>query len=199
MVDQPFAMARLLARGAEQHRNAGRQDGPAAGGGSGARHRCGRPRKSGSGRCAIGSTGAREPPDVLAGQRSPQIAHGPARLQQHRRLFVHVVHQKRALAESRQGLVEVARIEALGRRRGQQTVPDAIAILLGLQPADEPRASVGQRLVVEIHGVLRRKHDAKTEGPRLLQQGEQQDLRRRRGHRRQEAEDFIHIENGAQR
>src|SRR3982751_2929181 len=55
---------------------------------------------------------------------------------------------------------------------------DALAVRVGLEPADEPRARVREGLVIEVHRVLRREDDAHAEGARLLEQGEQRALRR---------------------
>ena len=91
-------------------------------------------------------------------------------------------------------------VEALpGRVRGPfQPLEHAVLVALGLQPAQEPGAGVGQPLVVEVDRVLRRQHDPQAEGPRLLEQGQHRHLRRRVGRGGEVAEDLVHVEHGPQ-
>lgn len=67
-------------------------------------------------------------------------------------------------------------------------------VALGLQPSDEPGADVGEPLVVEIHRVLSRQHDADTVRAGLFEQRQQGLLGRRFRHRRHVAEDLVHVE-----
>ncbi len=78
-----------------------------------------------------------------------------------------------------------------------QPLEEAVLVPLGLQAPDEPGAGVGQALVIQVHGVLRREHDPEAEGPGLLEQGEQGPLGRRFAHGREVAEDLVHIKEGA--
>ena len=64
---------------------------------------------------------------------------------------------------------------------------------------DHPGAHVGEALVVEVDGVLRREHDAHALRARLLEQRQQRPLRRRvRRVRREVAEDLVHVDERAQ-
>ncbi len=94
--------------------------------------------------------------------------------------------------------VDRAPVEArTGVRRGEAVEHPGL-VALGREPAEEPGAGVRERLVVEIHGVLRRRHHAQAEGAGLLEQREERLLRRWVGSRRQIAEGLVEIEDGAQ-
>ena len=79
-----------------------------------------------------------------------------------------------------------------------EPVEHAGLVPFGLEPSEKPGAGIRQALVVEIHGVLRGEHHPEAERPPLLEQREQRRLRRRVGDRRKVAEDFVHVEDGAQ-
>ena len=113
---------------------------------------------------------------------------------------MHVVHQEHAAAQAGEHLLHPVAVERLPRLGGCPLEPldDARLVPLGLQPAEEPRAGVRQRLVVEVHRVLRGDDDAEAEGAPLLQQRQQRRLRRRVRHGRQVAEDLVHVEERAQ-
>ena len=55
--------------------------------------------------------------------------------------------------------------------------PGSRLVALGLEPPDHPGAGVGHRLVVEVHRVLGGGDEPDTEGPGLLEQGEDRFLR----------------------
>ena len=100
-------------------------------------------------------------------------------------VLVHVVHQELRACRA----PTAWRPSARGRTPPPAGAPSRPSrsralVALGLQPADEPRAGVGERLVVEVDGVLRREHDAEAGGTRLLEQRQQRPLRRRVGDRR---------------
>ncbi len=80
-----------------------------------------------------------------------------------------------------------------------QAIEQPGLVALGLQLADEPGAGVGQRLVIQIDGVLRRQQNADAERSRLLEQRQERLLARRiAGMRRQVAEHFVEVQQGAQ-
>ena len=112
--------------------------------------------------------------DLRPGERPGQVGHGPARLEGHRRVLVHVVHEEHPLAQAGQGLLHLLAVEAaLGARRHSfQSLEQAVLVPLGLQAADEPGAGVGQALVVEVHRVLGGEQDAHPERAGLLEQGQ---------------------------
>ena len=113
---------------------------------------------------------------------------------------MHVVHDEDPARESGERLLHRLPVERTARRRGRSLEPveDARLVALGLQSAEEPRAGVRESLVVEVDRILRRQHDADAERARLLEQRQQRRLRRRIGHRREVAEDFVHVDDGPQ-
>jgi len=113
-----------------------------------------------------------QPADAVAGQRARQVRERPARLEQHGRVLVHVVHQEDALAQAGEDALRARAVEALAGRRSFETVEQPGLVALGLQAADEPAAGVREPLVVEVHRVLSGEHDAEPVGARLLQQRE---------------------------
>ena len=134
---------------------------------------------------------------MVAREWAREIGHDPTRVEDDGFLFMHVMQQKASLAESGDGalhslLIEVATACAL------KPFHDARFVAFGLQPADKPGAGIRKTLVVEVDRVLRREHQAKAVGARLLQQSKEQPLRRWVRHRRHVAEQFIHVQNRAQ-
>ncbi len=87
---------------------------------------------------------------------------------------------------------------AVRRERAFEAIQQPRLVALGLKPSQEPRAGVRQPLVVEIHRILRREHDAQSVRARLLHQQQQRRFRRRIRHRRHVARDFVHVEQRAQ-
>ena len=79
-----------------------------------------------------------------------------------------------------------------------EPVQQPLAVTLRLQPPDQPRARVGEALVVEVDRVLRGEHDAEAGRARLLHQRQQRALGRRLGDRRREAVDLVEVQDGAQ-
>ena len=67
-----------------------------------------------------------------------------------------------------------------------------------MQTADKPGAGVGQRLVVEIHRVLRRQDETQAVSTCLLEQSEEQFLAGRIRGGRQIAKHLVHVEDCAQ-
>jgi hypothetical protein len=92
----------------------------------------------------------------------------------------------------------IAARSARPARGALQPLEHALLVALGLQPPEQPGAGVPEALVVQVHRVLRREHHAEPVGARLLEQRQQRLLRRRVGHRREEAEDLVHVEQRAQ-
>ena len=113
---------------------------------------------------------------------------------------MHIAHQEDTLREAAHQFVE-RRAAAGGatRERTLEAVEHALLVAVGLQAADEPGARVAEALVVEIDWILRREHAADAEGARLLQECEHRHLRGRRRRRRKIAENFVHVEDGAER
>ena len=157
-------------------------------------------RRCGSRPSGRGSVGSHQRLDLRPRQRTRQVRHGPARLEDHRGVVVHVVHQEHALAQAGQRLLHRLAVERRGGARGHalQPLEHALLVALGLQPADEPGAGVGEALVVQVHRVLRGQHHAHAERPGLLEQRQQRRLRRRVRHRREVAEDLVHVDDGPQ-
>ena len=105
--------------------------------------------------------------------------------------------RKTRFVERRQHAVGLGAIERR-RCRPFEAVEHARLVALGLQPAEEPGAGVGEPLVVEVDRVLRRQHDAEAERAPLLEQRQQRRLRRRIRDRREVAEDLVHVDDRAQ-
>ncbi len=135
--------------------------------------------------------------DLFARDRSGQVVHRPARLEDDRLLGVHVVHQEDSLAQAGEQLVVLGAIDP--RRRALQPVEKALLILVGLQAPEEPRAGVGEPFVVEIDGVLSRQQQAHPERSRLLEHAQHRRFRGGHGDRRQETLDLVEVDDGAQR
>ena len=133
-------------------------------------------------------------------QRPAQIRHRPAALEDLGVILVDVVQEKLALAESADESAHRIAVErsADGGRRAFEAVEDARLVAIRLQASDHPRPGVRQRLVVEVHRVLRRQHHADTERARLLQQREHRRFRRRVRYGRQVAGDLVHVDDRAQ-
>jgi hypothetical protein len=154
---------------------------------------------SGRARAAGAAPGVHQRLDLRARERAAQIGERPAALEDHRVVLVHVVQQEDAARQPGERALQPGAIEALAAgRRALEAVEQARLVPLGLQPADEPGAGVGQALVVEVHRVLGGQHHPHAEGARLLEQGEQRRLRRRVGHRGEVAEDLVHVDERAQ-
>ena len=90
-----------------------------------------------------------------------------------------LLSRKTRLPSAQDQLLELAAVEPALARGALESVEHAQLVLLGLQPSDEPRAGVGEPLVVEVDRVLRRQHHAQAERARLLEQRQQRRLRRR--------------------
>ena len=134
---------------------------------------------------------------MFASQRTGQVRHHPPRVEHHGFVFVHVVQQELAFAESSQGLLHLLLVKIAGAY-ALETFHQPCLVALRLDPANQPGAGVGETAVVDIDRVLGRQHEAKPEGPRLLQQREQQLLGRRVLDRRHVAEDLVHVEDRSQ-
>ena len=108
--------------------------------------------------------------DLLARQRTGEVRHRPAGLEDGRLRLMHAVQQEHPLAEPGDELLHRGAIEVPSGRRALETFHDARLVPLGLQPADAPGAGVRERLVVEVHRVLRGKHHAESVRACLLEQ-----------------------------
>ena len=112
-----------------------------------------------------------------------------------------VVHEEHPVAQARKHPVHLRAVEpvVLRRRRSLQAVEHPRLVPLGLQPPQPPRPHVRERLVVEVHRVLRGQQHPDPECPRLFEQGEHRLLARRIGRRRQIPENLVHVEHRPQR
>ncbi len=110
------------------------------------------------------------------------------------------MEEKHAGIEPGQEALESGAVEAgtLSSGGAFEAFEDAGLVALGLEPADEPGADVGQALVIEIDRILRGQHHSQTEGAGLLEQIEQRTLGGRVGDRREEPENLVHVKQSAQ-
>ena len=90
-------------------------------------------------------------------------------------MIMHVVHQEHPLAEAGEHGVHRRPVKARSSIgcRAFESIQHAHLVPVGLQSANKPRAGVGQSLVVDVDGILRRQHHSETERARLLEQGQQ--------------------------
>ena len=112
---------------------------------------------------------------------------------------MHAVEEKDAFAQFVEHIKQCGTIGPATRAGVFQSFQHALFVAVGLQASDEPRAAVGQRFVIEIRRVLRGDEKSETEGACLFEQEKQRAFRRRVGDGRQVAENFVEIEEGAQR
>ena len=186
-----------LAERREQLRHPRRQHGPLPFGNSRDNRRlCPLRRLHGQARLA----GRHQRTDLVPRERPPQIRQRPPRLEQRRRVIMDVVHQEDAFPQPRDRRLHLRAVKRFPRRGrcSFQSIQHTEFVALGLQPADEPRSTVRQPLVVEVDGVLRRQHHTQSERPRLFEQREHRQLRGRIGRRREVAKHLIHVEHGPQ-
>ena len=135
---------------------------------------------------------------MITGQRAREVGQHPARAEYDGLVLVHVVQQEAALTEPGDRALHNLFVK-VARRGALEALHYAGLVALGLEAPDEPCPRVGQALVVEVDGILRCEHEAYAVSARLLQQGQEQFLRRRVRDRRHVAEDLVHVENRAQR
>ncbi len=181
-------------RGLRRRGRGGRRERGRSGRRCGGRRRCGcrdvgrgtgrdgsrRGRRSDGGRSrARGLDRRHQRGDLRARERAAEVRHRPARLEHDGRVLVHVVEQEDAAAERRDQLLERRAIEPALPGRALEPVEHPLLVLVGLQPADQPRAGVREALVVEVDRVLGRQQHAHAERARLLEQRQQRLLRRR--------------------
>ena len=101
------------------------------------------------------------------------------------------VQHELSLRQTRDRVVDRLHV---GRARGVvQTIDQPCFVAFGLQPSDHPRARVGDRLVVDVDGVLRGEHHPDAERARLLEDREDRLLGGRSRSRRNEAEHLVHV------
>ena len=161
-----------------------------------------RGRRRAAGRAASGpAAGAGRPVghqrgDLVAGQRAPQVAHRPAR----REHLGHVLAGPRSTNSrlARPLIVSLDRADVDRARRRAHALEQPGLVPLGLQPADHPRAGVGDGLVVEVDGVLGGQHHADAEGPGLLHQRHDRLLGRRVRGGRHVAGHLVHVDERPQ-
>ena len=91
-------------------------------------------------------------------------------------------------------------VESGAERAGRalQSVQYSRLVAVGLQTSEHPRAGIGQRLVIEIDGILRGHGQPQAECARLLQDCQQRRFRGRIRDRRQEADDLVEIDDRPQ-
>ena len=112
---------------------------------------------------------------------------------------MHAVEEEDAFAEGVEQFVQSGPVGASSGAGAFETFEDALFVAVGLEASDEPRAAVGQRFVIEVGGVLRGDEDAEAEGAGLFEEEEKRAFGRRVGDGREVAEDFVHVEQRAQR
>ena len=112
---------------------------------------------------------------------------------------MHAVEEEDALAQFVEHIKQRCTVGPATRAGVFQSFQHALFVAVCLQASDEPRAAVGQRFVIEIRRVLRGDENAETEGARLFEQEEKRTFGRRVGDGRQVAENFVEIEQCAQR
>ncbi len=140
--------------------------------------------------------------NLRAGERTVQIAHCPAGIEQRRRLpIVNVIQNECARADIGQQLIDLLQIDwRLGGSDCLQPTEHTRFIVVGLQLANEPCPGVGQPFIVEINRILRRQRQADSEGACLFQQAKQRLfgwwIARRRW---EKAKQFIKIDQRSQR
>ena len=137
--------------------------------------------------------------DFLSGQRPAQIGECPTALHEHRRVLVHIAHQKHALRQRRHHFIERTAIKSrCAANRAFKTIEHAHLVAFGLQAADQPRTAVRQAFVIEIHRILRGEHATESEGAALFEQSQHRRLRRWIRGRRKITENLIHVEERPQ-
>jgi hypothetical protein len=148
----------------------------------------------------VAAAASGQPAQRLALERPGEVRHRPARLEEERRLLVHVVHQEDARAEAGEEPVARRAVERIAGGGGGalEAVEHAQLVALGLESAEEPGADVRERLVVEVDRILGRDHDAEPVGARLLEEREERLLGRRIRDRREEAEELVEEDERAQ-
>ncbi len=107
---------------------------------------------------------------------------------------MHVVEKEHPLADAGENRIHAGLIEGTASRGAGKPVHQAALVVLCLQPSNEPGATVGKALVIEVNRILGGQDDAHSERARLLEQGHQRGLGRRIGNRREVAEDLVHVE-----
>ena len=134
--------------------------------------------------------------DLVERQRSGQVIHCPADLEDARCFGMHVLVEEYPLGEGGDDPVIFAACHAAGG--AFQSVQQALLVLVGLQAADHPGAGIGHGFVIHIHRVLGGEYQSHPKGARLLHHADHDRFGSRDGHRRQVAQDFIKINQRAQ-
>ena len=134
---------------------------------------------------------------MIARQRAGQVRERPARVENNGLVFMHVVQQEAALAETGNRSLHFLFVE-IACGGAFEALHDARLVALGLQAPDKPGARVRESLVVEVDGVLRGEYEAEAVGARLFEQRQEQLLRWRVRDRRHIAEDLVHVEDCTQ-
>ena len=106
------------------------------------------------------------------------------------------MQEEHPLLEPREQPIDPSPVEAGARGAGRPLEPieDARLVAGGLESPEEPSASVGEGLVVEIDRILRGEHDPQAEGAGLLEERQQRRLAGGIGRRREIAEHLVHDE-----
>ncbi len=111
---------------------------------------------------------------------------------------MHVAHQEDAGLEAGDQLLDGGQVQVGGGSGFLQPGDDAVGIAFRLQAADEPRADVGEALVIQVDRVLGGHQHAQPEGARLLEERHQRLLAGRVLNGREVPEDLVNVEQGAQ-
>ena len=134
--------------------------------------------------------------DLVAGERTAQVAHRPARREHLGLVLAGAAQHELALGQTADGLAHGVHVDTA--RRDAHPVEQAHLVALGLQSADHPGTCVRQGLVVDVDRVLGAHHHAHTEGASLLEQRHHRLFGGwvRRG--RQITRHLVHVQQGAQ-
>ena len=112
---------------------------------------------------------------------------------------MHAVEQEDAFAERVEHFSKGGAVGTASGAGAFQPLENTHFVTVGLQAPDEPRAAVGQGLVVEVGRILRGHQEPQPEGACLLEEQEQRAFGRRVRYRRKVAEDLVHVEQRAER
>ena len=134
--------------------------------------------------------------DLVACERSAEVAHRPPGREHLRLVLAGAAQDELALVERADRVAHRRDVDAAVG--GAHAVEQAVLVAFGLQPSDHPRPGVGDRLVVDVDGVLGGQHHTDAERPRLLHQRHDRLLRRRHLRRGEVAHDLVEVEQRAE-
>ena len=103
---------------------------------------------------------ARKPRDLVPSKRPTQVRHRPSGFEHDRLVLVHVVHEEDPRRQRGQDLSACARSNVAPAAALRQPVEHPGLVALGLQAPEEPGPGVRERLVIQVHRILRGDDDA---------------------------------------